>query len=459
MPKSTVAGRQQPPPQQYSTASSGGRKTVSSRAISLRPNSFTRRSVKRISGASSRSIKRISGASSRSVKRMSAGVYRVSGAAGSGLGWRHRCLSMPRLPPTILDAGMCDSLLEQQQQQQQSFYAALSPGTRSSGSSQRRRSSVQSPTFRLDPVPEDAPNRHTPASDDDAAPVFTTATMYMHPHRSPYGTQGTTRPKRVSIPTPPTAAPSSCLYQSMGAGLVRQPMYLNAPAVPDLPSNAQTKAAPGFDSDSAAESTAIHSAKEDNGSLVDSRPAYPVDVQRRALATYVLELGIALYSVLVGLALATTPNMRGFFALLVAVCFHQFFEGLALGTSLAELYWVKARLAYEMLHQISTADPVTDLPDQIDNDDGEDGEGPEARTCSDDFEYVSVHPMGTGIRAKSKSRRTLASMATSFTPEPWQVNPNIEHTIEHSEATADDSQATQERPRFLQHRAEPDRFP
>ncbi|KAJ1799271.1 hypothetical protein LPJ59_001948 [Coemansia sp. RSA 2399] len=464
MPKSTTIGarmlQQQQQQQQHSTVSSGKNNTASSKGISLRPNSFTRRSIKRISGGSSK----------RSRHRMSAGVYRVSGAA-AGNGWRHRCLSMPRLPPTTLDAGMCESLLDQQQQQQQqtSYHLVVSPVTQStSSSSRKRRSSIMSPPRRLDPVPEDARPAQIAASDDDdddyagsVAPVFTTATMHMHPHKSPtYSMYGSTKPKRVSIPTPPTAAPSSCVYQSMGAGLVRQkpPMYLNSAARSADPSQsaAAAAAAPGFDSDSAAESTAIHSSKEDGGESLANRRLYPVEVQRRALATYVLELGIALYSVLVGLALATT-SMHGFFALLVAVCFHQFFEGLALGTSLSELYWVKAQLEYEMQmeqNEASRGSGAREQPQCIDEEEEEEEQGPDAHTCSDDFEYVSVDPIGIQARAKSKSRRTLASMATSFTPEPWQVNPNIEQNIDDAKEPAAD-----ERPRYLQHRAGPDRFP
>ncbi|KAJ2086387.1 hypothetical protein IW138_005715 [Coemansia sp. RSA 986] len=433
MPKHTKARTMQ-----HSTVSSANN-AGSSRAISLRPNSFTRKSIKRISGTSSK----------RS-HRMSAGVYR--GVSGT-MGWRHRCLSMPRLPPTTLDAGMCDSLLEQQHQQQQCVVSPdiRSTSTTSSNNSQKRRSSAQSPVRRLDPVPEDVPRVVPMTSDDDdddndeeneedsesVAPVFTTATMHMPLKSPPYSTFNSIKqPKRVSIPTPPTAAPSSCVYQSMGNGMaMRQPFVSARSADAPVP----TKAAPGFDSDSAAESTAIHS----NDSSVANKPVYPVEVQRRALATYVLELGIALYSVLVGLALATA-QAQGFFALLVAVCFHQFFEGLALGTSLAELYWVKAQLAYEMqLDQPEEETRQDDHEDALD-----------AHTCSEDFEYVSVDPMGNS-RAKSKSRRTLASMATSFTPEPWQVNPNIEQTIEEVSKES----LAQQRPRYLQHRTEPDRFP
>ncbi|KAJ2505090.1 low-affinity Zn(2+) transporter zrt2, partial [Coemansia sp. RSA 2052] len=48
--------------------------------------------------------------------------------------------------------------------------------------------------------------------------------------------------------------------------------------------------------------------------------------------------------------------------------------------------------------------------------------------CSADFEYCSPDRNNNNNR-RSKSRRTLASMATSFTPEPWQVNPQLEKTL------------------------------
>ncbi|KAJ2718469.1 low-affinity Zn(2+) transporter zrt2 [Coemansia sp. Benny D115] len=44
---------------------------------------------------------------------------------------------------------------------------------------------------------------------------------------------------------------------------------------------------------------------------------------------------------------------------------------------------------------------------------------------SNDFEYRSPDRHNRD----NKSRRTLTSMATSFTPEPWQLNPQIEKTL------------------------------
>ncbi|KAJ1726250.1 hypothetical protein LPJ61_005318 [Coemansia biformis] len=223
------------------------------------------------------------------------------------------------------------------------------------------------------------------------------------------------------------------------------------------------------------ESTAIHS------KLSVAGLSLPIEVKRRALATYILELGIVLYSVLVGLALAMSDS--GFLALFIATCFHQFFEGLALGTSLAELYWIKAQLA---AHSRITAGPAADIgmpqdPQTLDDDaqdetisvvaicgaargrmhhavdidnprhvsSGYQGHRRSASDCdsnvanvapsilvdSQNFVHVSLPQQQQEQQQqqyhdrRSKSRRTLLSIATSFLPEPWLVNPQLEKTI------------------------------
>ncbi|KAJ2395434.1 hypothetical protein GGI23_004300 [Coemansia sp. RSA 2559] len=60
------------------------------------------------------------------------------------------------------------------------------------------------------------------------------------------------------------------------------------------------------------------------------------DQVRKRLSTYILELGIALHSIIVGMTLAVTGG-SGFKTLLAAVSVHQFFEGVALGTRIAEI--------------------------------------------------------------------------------------------------------------------------
>ena len=56
---------------------------------------------------------------------------------------------------------------------------------------------------------------------------------------------------------------------------------------------------------------------------------------RESLAAISLEFGLTVHSLIIGLAMATANDER-FKVLLVALCFHQFFEGVGLGARLAE---------------------------------------------------------------------------------------------------------------------------
>jgi len=58
--------------------------------------------------------------------------------------------------------------------------------------------------------------------------------------------------------------------------------------------------------------------------------------QSRVIGTYILELGIAMHSVIIGISLATTVG-SAFISLVIALIFHQFFEGVALGGRIASL--------------------------------------------------------------------------------------------------------------------------
>jgi len=56
----------------------------------------------------------------------------------------------------------------------------------------------------------------------------------------------------------------------------------------------------------------------------------------KKIGTYILEIGIASHSVLIGLALGVATKAE-FIPLLLALCFHQFFEGIALGARIGEI--------------------------------------------------------------------------------------------------------------------------
>lgn len=53
----------------------------------------------------------------------------------------------------------------------------------------------------------------------------------------------------------------------------------------------------------------------------------------------ILECGIVNHSIFIGLSLAVSNNE--FVTLYIALCFHQFFEGLGLGTRFAAIQWPK----------------------------------------------------------------------------------------------------------------------
>ncbi|KAJ2834936.1 hypothetical protein GGI24_000125 [Coemansia furcata] len=76
-----------------------------------------------------------------------------------------------------------------------------------------------------------------------------------------------------------------------------------------------------------------------------------VDWRRKQLSTYILELGIALHSVIVGMTLAVTGGTE-FKTLLAAISFHQFFEGMALGTRISELHFARRPLALGLLNAL-----------------------------------------------------------------------------------------------------------
>ncbi len=79
------------------------------------------------------------------------------------------------------------------------------------------------------------------------------------------------------------------------------------------------------------------------------------DAAAKDIGTLILELGIMVHSVLIGLELGTTTG-TDYISLLIAISFHQLFEGMALGVRIAELKHVK-RLAARL--GIGCAYPIT----------------------------------------------------------------------------------------------------
>ncbi|CAF1221661.1 unnamed protein product [Rotaria magnacalcarata] len=84
--------------------------------------------------------------------------------------------------------------------------------------------------------------------------------------------------------------------------------------------------------------------------------AFHDDGQGNKISTYLLECGIALHSVLIGLTLGTTTD--SFVALFIALCLHQFFEAFALGAQIARTTAITLRSAIFMVIFFSLTTPV-----------------------------------------------------------------------------------------------------
>jgi len=80
------------------------------------------------------------------------------------------------------------------------------------------------------------------------------------------------------------------------------------------------------------------------------------DGQHNTIGTYLLEFGIAVHSVLIGLTLGTTTD--SFVALFIALCFHQFFEAIALGAQIANLKSTSITSAIFLILFFSFTTPV-----------------------------------------------------------------------------------------------------
>ncbi|KAJ1829658.1 hypothetical protein LPJ56_000177 [Coemansia sp. RSA 2599] len=70
--------------------------------------------------------------------------------------------------------------------------------------------------------------------------------------------------------------------------------------------------------------------------FISSDSASSIVAHKHRLSTYILELGICLHSVIIGVTLSVSTGTE-FKTLLIAICFHQFCEGLALGSRIAQI--------------------------------------------------------------------------------------------------------------------------
>ncbi|KAF9435295.1 high-affinity Zn(2+) transporter zrt1 [Entomortierella beljakovae] len=75
------------------------------------------------------------------------------------------------------------------------------------------------------------------------------------------------------------------------------------------------------------------------------------------VSTYMLELGIALHSVFIGISLGVLAGNE-FLAMTIAICFHQFFEGIALGSRIAEIHFERRWLPIALVAAFALVTPL-----------------------------------------------------------------------------------------------------
>eukprot|EP00727_Mastigamoeba_balamuthi_P005289 m51a1_g14759 putative zinc transporter 4 (687) ;mRNA; r:339492-341885 len=73
------------------------------------------------------------------------------------------------------------------------------------------------------------------------------------------------------------------------------------------------------------------------------------DNARSFVIAHILEVGIGLHSVIIGMALGASTQIGEVRALMIALSFHQFFEGIALGVSVVEAKLSKLKRAFAVL--------------------------------------------------------------------------------------------------------------
>ncbi|KAG9327230.1 hypothetical protein KVV02_002683 [Mortierella alpina] len=75
------------------------------------------------------------------------------------------------------------------------------------------------------------------------------------------------------------------------------------------------------------------------------------------VSTYMLEAGITLHSVFIGISLGVLAGSE-FLAMTIAICFHQFFEGIALGSRIADLTFRRRLMPFFLVALFALITPV-----------------------------------------------------------------------------------------------------
>ncbi|KAH0653238.1 hypothetical protein KY289_030916 [Solanum tuberosum] len=76
------------------------------------------------------------------------------------------------------------------------------------------------------------------------------------------------------------------------------------------------------------------------------------ELLRYRVISQVLEVGIIVHSVIIGIALGASGNLKTIRTLFVALTFHQFFEGMGLGGSIAQILDFRMLIVLEKTHPL-----------------------------------------------------------------------------------------------------------
>jgi ZIP zinc/iron transport family len=142
-------------------------------------------------------------------------------------------------------------------------------------------------------------------------------------------------------------------WQSYGTGYIGLFACIAAFGIQVLEQVAASKARLKIDSKTPSNDTKdfdLESAVAHNGHSHDIE----IFLMNQSLTTIILELGIVFHSVIIGVTLGVTPD-DSFTTLLTAICFHQLFEGMALGAliSSTRLKW-KTKVLLGLFYPLST---------------------------------------------------------------------------------------------------------
>ncbi|KAK5653975.1 hypothetical protein OQA88_7651 [Cercophora sp. LCS_1] len=153
------------------------------------------------------------------------------------------------------------------------------------------------------------------------------------------------------------------LGEMESSGLIRNasPLPGSAPSGGmTLPENGSAAKDGGDEDDFIIRQNELDPAERLPGEEEQTRPVDPEEVKRQINQVILLEFGILAHSVFIGMSISATLG-PSFWTFLFAICFHQLFEGLALGTRIARIPFPSRWKPYVMILAFGFTTPFGQL--------------------------------------------------------------------------------------------------